>query len=398
MRRSRWFILVILLAALAAPSVAGACAALFSPEGQVRQSAQRIIFAIDKPRGVVEAYVAVNYVGAAEDFAWIVPLPSNPKVEVVKRESFDALEVATNPRFRFPPYTCPEFSLDGGLRAGAPPPGSVNILQQGQVGPYDFSVVGGDSGVALTQWLRENGYRVTQPMEPLIGSYTDAGMVFLAMKLRGGQDSNAIAPVKLTFAAEKAMIPLRLAAVGAEPGTELLVWVFAESQAVPENMQRIVIPDDQVTLKSRFEGNTYNDVVSAALAAAAGRGLVTDASQPTSALDSVDDTLITDLRARFPYFTRMYGRFDPEQMTLDPVFATEGGLADIPITRDFSSSRINPYDCTNRDTLSPTEQLTQIGSPQAFWLLNRWILPYLLGVIVLVGGVLVVLRLRGVRR
>jgi Uncharacterized protein conserved in bacteria (DUF2330) len=399
MRHVRTMFVGIALILFVTPTIADACAALFSPESQVRQSAQRIIFAVDKPNGLVEAYVSVQYVGAAEDFAWIVPLPSNPQVDVAESESFDTLELATNPRFIFPDDTCPDFSLlDRGLQSGAGAPGSgVDVLQQGQVGPYDFSVVGGSSGVALTAWLRENGYRVTQPMEPLIASYTDAGMLFLAMKLQGGQEAGDITPVKLTFAAEKAMIPLRLAAVGAEPDTELLVWVFADSQVVPENMQRITIPADQIVVTGRSRQNNYADLVSSALEQAAGRGLVTEVSVPAAELGEIQDTLITDLRSRFPYVTRLYGRFDPEQMSLDPVFATEGGLPDIPVSHDFSG-RINPYDCSSGRTISPSDQLARPGSPQALWIINRWLLPWVLGILVVLGGVIAAVRWRGARR
>jgi len=397
-RNIRAIIAALTLLLAIAPELVSACAAIFSPEAQVRQSAQRIIFAVDRQAGMVEAYVSVNYVGTAENFAWVVPLPSNPQVDVVEAESFSQIERATEPRFLFPPKSCLELSLGAG--SGAPPgaEGGVNIYQQGQVGPYDFSVVGGPDAGELTDWLRQNGYRVTPPMEPLIKSYSDAGMLFLAMKLQGGQDVGNIKPVKIAFKADKAMIPLRLAAVGAEPQTELLVWVFAAQQVVPENMERITIPDDQVVATSfRSSGfNNYRDLVDQAIAQSAGRGLITEVAQPSNELVNVGDPLISELRTRFPYVTRFYGRFDPEQMTVDPAFVPGNQLPDIPIVHDFRS-RVNPYDCGSETVIALNEQIVAAQSPQGMWIRNRWLLPYILLpllILVLIAGLIIGLARR----
>jgi hypothetical protein len=383
----------------AAPELVGACAAIFSPEAQVRQSAQRIIFAVDHQAGMIEAYVSVNYVGAAENFAWVVPLPSNPKVDVVEAESFNAIERATEPRFRFPSKSCFELTLGAG--SGAPPgaEGGLNVYQQGQVGPYDFSVVGGPNAGELTDWLRQNGYRVTPPMEPLIKSYSDAGMLFLAMKLQGGKEAGDIQPVKMTFKADKAMIPLRLAAVGAQPQTELLVWVFADQQVVPENMDRVTIPDDQVVLTDFDAGrNNYRDLVNTALVKSGGRGLITEVAQPSKGLAVAGDSLIGSLKSRFPYVTRFYGRFDPEQMTVDPAFVPSNQLPDIPIEHDFRS-RINPYDCGNQSILAPADQIVERQSLQGLWVSNRWLLVYiafpLLVLVLIAAAVIGVARRKG---
>lgn len=399
--KRRSALLGALLALLLTPKIAGACAALFSPDADVRQSAQRIIFAVDQPSGTVEAYVSVQYVGAAEEFAWIVPLPSNPQIDVAAAESFDALERATNPIFRLPPEECGDFrGINAGLLSGgAPPegiPGAVDIYQQGQVGPYDFSVIGGSSGGLLTDWLQQNGYRVTEPMEPLIGSYADAGMLFLAMKLQGGQDVGAITPVKLTFTAQQAMIPLRLAAVGAEPGTELLVWVFAASQVAPSNLERLTIPEDEVVVTSFTGGHNYAELLQGAVDRAAGRGLVTEVAIPTSALERGGDALIAELSGRFPYLTRFYGRFDPEEMTVDPMFAPQEGLADIPVVHDLTD-RVSPYDCATRTVLAPTDQPAEASSPQGIWIAWRWLLIPMLVLDAIVVGV-VLMRRRKARR
>jgi hypothetical protein len=67
----------------------------------VDQSAERIIFTVDP--GVISAYVQINYTGSAPDFAWVVPVPSVPEVDVAEMNSFTELQAATDPVFMLPP-------------------------------------------------------------------------------------------------------------------------------------------------------------------------------------------------------------------------------------------------------------------------------------------------------
>ena len=76
---------------------------------------------------------------------------------------------------------------------------AVEVFASGEVGPYGFDVVGSEDPDDLVIWLRENNYRVTEAMEPLIDLYVEEGFVFLAMKLRPGQGVQDVEPVKVTY-------------------------------------------------------------------------------------------------------------------------------------------------------------------------------------------------------
>ena len=54
--------------------------------------------------------------------------------------------------------------------------GDVEIFAAGEVGPYGFHVVGSEDPLAMITWLRENDYRVTEDMEPLIDVYVQEGV------------------------------------------------------------------------------------------------------------------------------------------------------------------------------------------------------------------------------
>jgi hypothetical protein len=387
-RRLTQAICLALLALLAAPGSAAACAALFSPNANVLQSGQSIVFTFDQAQRLVTAYVAVRYTGAAEDFAWVVPMPSNPEVDVTENELFEDLEQATSPVYRFPSQNCNDLRIDTGLGGSAPQagaPGSVDVYQQGQVGPYDFSVIGGEDAGELSEWLRQNGYRITPQMEPLIKIYTDERMLFLAMKLQGGKEAGDIQPVRMTFSADRPAIPLRLAAVGAEPDTQVRVWLFADRQMAPENAERLVIPDDQVFVTNFSGRDNYTSLVDEAVDQVGGKGLVLEYAQPTSALGPANSAVLAELRQRYPYLTRYYTRLSPEQMTFDPSFVPQDGLPDLSNVHDLTE-RISPYDCGAREVLDPAEQLVVRGTAQAFWINARGMLPCLAVPTVLVLG------------
>ena len=73
----RWLVapLVALVLVLAvAPGPAGACGGLFCGPIPVDQAGEQIVFTMDE--GTITTYVQINYVGKAEDFAWVLPMPA----------------------------------------------------------------------------------------------------------------------------------------------------------------------------------------------------------------------------------------------------------------------------------------------------------------------------------
>ncbi len=79
MRTLRWLWLAASLAGMlfVAPS-AHACGGFFCTNVPVDQAAERIIFAVNDD-GTIDAYVQINYTGAPDAFAWVVPVPTRPR-------------------------------------------------------------------------------------------------------------------------------------------------------------------------------------------------------------------------------------------------------------------------------------------------------------------------------
>jgi Uncharacterized protein conserved in bacteria (DUF2330) len=181
-------------------------------------------------------------------------------------------------------------------------------------------------------------------------------MDFLAMKLQPKKEVKDIQPVKMTYKSSKPMIPLRLTAVAANPDMAVVTWIFAKSQAEPENYAKIAIPNNEIIF-SPFSGNNYTSLVSQAADRNNGQAFVTEFAGPTKDLGATDPTLSTLLR-QYPYLTRVYTRLSPEEMTVDPVFRFNPDLPTISNVHDLSKdSRV--WDCeggniSNR-ALNPAE-------------------------------------------
>ena len=231
--------------------------------------------------------------------------------------AFSELEVATDPVFIPPPL--PECVTNMPMVAMAPTsaPAPVEVFASGEVGPYGFDVVGSEDSDALVTWLRENSYRVTEAMEPLIDLYVEEEFVFLAMKLRPDQGVQDVEPVKVTYPSSGPMIPLRLTAVAANPNMAVMTWIYADRQAVPVNYAKMEIANEELIFFGRGGSNNYRQLMSQKADEYGGQAFITEYAAPTRELVVVHP-LLQDLSSRYAYVTRLNTVISPEEMTVGP--------------------------------------------------------------------------------
>ncbi len=322
---------IALFCLLLAPLPAFACGGLFTAQGAVDQSIERMIFAVDP--GKVTLYEEINYSGNASNFAWVLPVMSVPTIETAPMSLFSNLDRATAPTFvageAAPCGFSPSF---GGNNAGAPPPQAhVSVYGTGTVGPYAYNVIGSSDPQALVKWLQSNHYHVPDSTQSLIQPYIQAHMKFLALKLQPSAGVQDITPVKLTeklpgdVTPAQIMIPMRLATVATQPHTGVLVWIFASSRFVPQNYQSVVLQDSQFT-SDPYPGGNYTQLVDGAVSHAGGHAFITDYAQPTSSLYMNEPVELAQLKQSYGYVTRLYTRLSADQMLLDPIFTAKSGL------------------------------------------------------------------------
>ena len=283
---------------LIAPVDAAACGGFFCSSVPIDQSKERIVFAVDEDEGKVETHVQIFYAGAAEEFAWILPVPGTaddlPQVGISSDELFTQLEWRTAPTFNLEWREEGDCEYGGGYYPGLydyavaesaddsdGAGGGVEVLEKTQVGPYDQVTLAADSASELITWLQANDYDLPDDMTGPLEPYVHGGMFFVALKLSNDQDAGDIAPVKINYSATSAMIPLVLTAVAATDDMRLQPYVLSNRRAVPDNYLHVQINEAAVNWLGW--GVNYDDVVTQAANEAGGQAFATDFAGSTDA-------------------------------------------------------------------------------------------------------------------
>jgi len=330
---------------------AAACGGFFCGRQPVDQTAERILFEVGQDS--VTMTTQISYSGSAEDFAWVLPLSAVPdpnSLAVTQLKALVALDANSGPQFNFPDDPAcyqylavpeeaggPGVDYDDGAPAGPPP---VEVFIRQTVGDYDVAVIESADPAALIAWLRDEGFRITAPMEPFIAKYTSEGLKFLALKLIDAADVTDIKPFRFTLPGTTPTIPLRMTALAAEPEMSILVFVLGDQRFEGKNWPNVAVADDQIRWSpyAVFSGNGNNwaSLVAQSVDAAGGQGWVTELAGATAnyaeqvrlqveggnfATDEdrlAADELLAALTAH-PYMTRLYTRLSAEEMSSDPV-------------------------------------------------------------------------------
>ncbi len=290
----------LLSALIYGPNAAKACGC-FTPPGPsvpIVQAGERIAFYVAD--GKVTSHVQIQYSGPAEEFGWLLPLPSVPDVGLSTPELFPALLQSTQPSYQtttqlhgdcFSDIPAPESDDTGGAGGDpdSPPspqdPGSDGpLVIEDSVGPFDFAVLRADSKQPMLEWLDDNGYFVPAGTDEAVDPYIREGAFFLALRLRKGEDVGDLQPVKVTYEADLPMIPIVLTSVAADPDMAVQVWVLGEDRAIPRNFRHTEINDARIDWLRA--GQNYESVVTEAVDEADGHhSFVTEYAGTSSVMD-----------------------------------------------------------------------------------------------------------------
>lgn len=257
------------------PAAACGCFTPPDPSVPVVQAGERIAFQIAS--GKVTAHIQIQYSGPAEEFGWLLPLPSVPTLEVGTDELFVQLIQQTQPLYRLlAEYqgNCPfdpnrlgfpgsgdSAGGDGG--EGAPPGDGDPLVIRDSIGPYDYAVLRADSKEPMLQWLDDNGFFVPAGTDEAVDPYIHEGAYFLALKLLKGNDVGDIQPVVVEYASDLPMIPIVLTGVAADPNMPVMVWVLGDHRAIPRNYFHTQINDAEIDWINF--GANYIDVINKAV-------------------------------------------------------------------------------------------------------------------------------------
>ncbi|UJR86064.1 DUF2330 domain-containing protein [Sandaracinus amylolyticus] len=283
---------LVLAASLLAPGRASACGGFFCQNVPMDQAGENILFSIEGD-GTLTTHVQILYSGDADAFAWILPLPSIPELDVGSDELFRQLGQRTATRFdltgrtegtcRPPPERCgwddtdegpwpaPGAVADAGASA-ADAGGSVTVHFRGAVGPYDAVILQSGSADELFAWLDENDYRIPEMSRPLVADYVAARHVFVALKLLSSASTREIQPIVLRYREGQPCVPIRLTAIATIPDMPIIAYFLADRYATPNNYSRVEPTYDDLRLWRDF--SYYPTYVSNLIDDAGGRGFV----------------------------------------------------------------------------------------------------------------------------
>ncbi len=281
----------------AAPALA--CGGFFCNNGNpVNQTGEQILFAVDRDAGTIEAHVRIQYQGPSDAFAWIVPTPTRPEVGVSSESVFTRLDQRLRPQWLADYRQVGEcdwggdfFESDAAAGGGGAPTDEdgggrgVTVVEQSQVGPYDYAILQATDVEVLFEWLQDNDYDIPDVIMPFVEPYVLMGedMHFVSFKLSKDNDSGDIQPVTLRYESTKPMIPIQLTAVATEPDLGITVHILDQTRSVPENYLHVFVNEARINWLGG--GNNYDDLVTAAMDEAGGQGFATEYAGATVALD-----------------------------------------------------------------------------------------------------------------
>jgi MYXO-CTERM domain-containing protein len=274
----------LLAAGLLAVPEAEACGGFFCSQVPIDQAGERIVFGV---RGnTVEAHIQIQYEGAAEQFAWVVPVQSQkqPLLSIGSPQLFTFLDAATQPRFQLQwdnncsgflrdIFPSPEEVSDAGP-PGVPTNGGVNVVSREEVGPYDAAILTATDAVALRTWLTDNGYDIPEQTGPALEPYVGNGYYFVALKLQQNKTVGDLKPLVVKFEGNRPCVPIRLTAIAARPDMPILAYVLADHRAVPMNYRHVLINPTRVDWL--MGGSNYAQVATAAVDEAGGQAFLTE--------------------------------------------------------------------------------------------------------------------------
>ncbi len=348
-------------------SDAAACGGFFCGQQPVDQTAERILFEVGPDSVTMTTQISFN--GQAEDFAWVLPLSAVPdanSLSVWQQQALNALDANSGPVFNPPDDPACYLNRFGNCAncsqavptAEPADDSEVTVFIRQEVGDYDVAVIASEDPQALADWLLEEGYRITPPMQPYIARYAAEGMKFLALKLVAGADVKDLKPFRFTLPGTAPSIPLRMTALAAEPEMSIVAFVLGSERYEGKNWPNLDVADDQIRYNPfsfSFPISTnWTKLVAQAVDDAGGQGWVTESAGPAAPYSELVRSQVQNDNFRtpedreaamqllgvleaHPYLTRLYTRLSAEEMTVDPIFG-RSALGDV--SRQHQLSRI----------------------------------------------------------
>ncbi len=221
----------------------------------INEPTQKAIIAYDS--GHEDLILQVKYDGPVEEFGWLVPVPSVPRVQQASMSCFYELSKFTQRKFEFEHRPMVASLSIGGAEEKLP---DVKVVEVKTVGAYQIAVLSAKDAGALENWLAQNDFWIPRGKAAVIDSYAKRGWYFVAARINlskgvgfevvsgtpkaGVKKPNQIAeklssgelhPLHLSFATDKCVFPLKISSINGRP-SEVQVYVLSSEPLAEQGM------------------------------------------------------------------------------------------------------------------------------------------------------------------
>jgi hypothetical protein len=288
----RWLLLACLSACVALVDTdARACGGCFIPPNPPPAersvvTGHRMAFSISTTQTVL--WDQITYSGNPREFAWVLPVKPGAVIQASRDEWFAALDAATQPVISAPAQYAPQGGCGllacGSSAAGSSPGaggggGSVQVLSQGVVGPYDTVTLQSSNPNALADWLTSHSFDIPASVEPTIAYYVSGGFDFIAVRLRPECGVSAMEPVRIVTPGADPTLPLRMVAVGSGTRVDLVLWILGEGRWEAQNFPNVTMDDTKLSWDYSRDLSNYADLSQTLMAQNGGRTWLTEYAQ-----------------------------------------------------------------------------------------------------------------------
>ena len=254
-------LLLLMLMALGEPAAAFCGFYVARADAKLFNKASQVVLVRDGPRTVVT--MASDFQGSVNDFAMVVPVPTfitREQIHVTNHAIVEHLDAYTAPRLveYFDPDPCAraerEYMSMYRMDSAAPAPAAaamekakalgVTIEASYSVGEYDIQILSATQSGGLITWLKQNGYRIPDGAEEIVGSYLARDMRFFVAKVNMQKQQelgfNKLRPLQIAYESPRFMLPIRLGTVNSNGDQELFIYALTRKGRVQTTNYRTV--------------------------------------------------------------------------------------------------------------------------------------------------------------
>ncbi|MFD0337959.1 DUF2330 domain-containing protein [Streptomyces sp. NPDC127117] len=232
------------LGSLISPAYACGCGAMV-PGKDSQVSVDRETSVVDWDGRTEQIVMRLTVRGNAPEAAWIMPVPNRASVELGDSGLFSELSAITAPEHVTRHYFWPRshdwpFSDSGNVGDGAAAPWagapSVEVVGRERLGPFDVARLAATDPQALEQWLEENGFDLPDRLATALKPYVDQKWEYVAIRLAPRESSTPLVgtldPLRLRFASDRLVYPMRLSKLASTP-QQLGLYILAPHRMEP---------------------------------------------------------------------------------------------------------------------------------------------------------------------